>query len=96
MFEPAIAAWIEQEDVSLPCWAVDPEVFFAELPAEVEAAKRVCAGCPVRQECLAGAVSRREPYGVWGGELVIAGAVVARKRPRGRPRKTPEPIPAAA
>ena len=41
-----------------------------------------------RKECLEGALERHEPYGVWGGELIIAGVVVARKRPRGRPRKT--------
>jgi WhiB family transcriptional regulator, redox-sensing transcriptional regulator len=27
------------------------------------------------------------PWGVWGGELFVAGRVVRRKRPRGRPRK---------
>ncbi len=37
-------------------------------------------------ECLAGALERREPWGVWGGELFVSGVVVARKRPRGRPR----------
>ncbi len=93
MFEPTVIARIEQERLFLPCWAADPDLFFAELPAEVEAAKAVCTACPVRQACLAGAVSRREPYGVWGGELVVAGSVIARKRPRGRPRKSPVPEP---
>lgn len=32
-----------------------------------EAAKRVCAGCPVRTACLEHALRTREPYGVWGG-----------------------------
>ncbi|MBR7560709.1 WhiB family transcriptional regulator, partial [Mycobacterium tuberculosis] len=27
------------------------------------------------------------PWGVWGGEIFERGAVIARKRPRGRPRK---------
>lgn len=31
------------------------------------AAKAVCAGCPVQDECAAYAVANREPYGVWGG-----------------------------
>lgn len=35
--------------------------------------------------CLAGAVERREPYGVWGGEIFDHGTITARKRPRGRP-----------
>jgi WhiB family redox-sensing transcriptional regulator len=74
---------------ALPCRRVDPEVFFAESPADVEAAKLLCRDCPIREVCLAGALERREPWGVWGGQLFIAGVVVARKRPRGRPRKHP-------
>lgn len=75
----------------LPCHQVDPDVFFAETPAEVEYAKGLCVGCPLQAECLDGALRRREPWGVWGGQLLIAGEVVARKRPRGRPRKHPRP-----
>jgi WhiB family transcriptional regulator, redox-sensing transcriptional regulator len=71
----------------LPCRLADPELFFAESPADVELAKALCHSCPVRAECLSGAIERREPWGVWGGELLVSGAVVARKRPRGRPRK---------
>jgi WhiB family redox-sensing transcriptional regulator len=87
MFDETIVARIEHEGIDLPCWAHDPDLFFAELPHEVEVAKSVCARCPLRDECLSGALARREPYGVWGGQLVVLGAVVARKRPRGRPRK---------
>jgi WhiB family redox-sensing transcriptional regulator len=35
--------------------------------AREERAKKVCARCPIRDACLAGALARREPYGVWGG-----------------------------
>ncbi|PYC77413.1 transcription factor WhiB [Streptomyces tateyamensis] len=35
--------------------------------AREEAAKAVCAGCPVRVECRRYALDAREPYGVWGG-----------------------------
>lgn len=73
----------------LPCRLVDPEVFFAESPVDVENAKALCRDCPVRAACLTGALKRREPWGVWGGELFVQGAVVAQKRPRGRPRKYP-------
>ena len=76
---------------ALPCHLVDPEVFFAESPADVEAAKALCRDCPVREACLTGALERHEPWGVWGGELLVGGVVVARKRPRGRPRKHPLP-----
>jgi WhiB family redox-sensing transcriptional regulator len=71
----------------LPCRTYDPDLWFAESPAELEFAKSLCADCPVRVECLAGAVERAEPWGVWGGEIFERGAVVPRKRPRGRPRK---------
>jgi WhiB family transcriptional regulator, redox-sensing transcriptional regulator len=70
----------------LPCMN-DPDLFFAESPADVECAKDLCRGCPARLACLAGALERREPWGVWGGELFLRGEIVPRKRPRGRPRK---------
>ena len=83
----------------LPC-TEDPELFFAESPQDVEQAKAMCRGCRARLACLAGALERREPWGVWGGELLMSGAIVPHKRPRGRPRKdvvtigpTPEPLP---
>ena len=71
---------------TLPC-TDDPDLFFAESPVDVELAKDMCRGCPARMACLAGALERREPWGVWGGELFLRGEVVPRKRPRGRPRK---------
>ena len=76
------------DEAQLPCRREDPELFFAEFPSDVELAKSLCGTCPVRVECLAGALERREPWGVWGGQLVLQGAVVPRKRPRGRPRKS--------
>ncbi|MET9519595.1 WhiB family transcriptional regulator [Streptomyces sp. NPDC002994] len=80
---------IENLGVPVPCRSYDPEVFFAESPADVEYAKSLCRTCPLVEACLAGAQERREPWGVWGGELFVQGVVVARKRPRGRPRKNP-------
>lgn len=80
---------MEAFPVELPCRVADPELFFAEAPGDVEQAKALCLDCPVREVCLAGALARREPWGVWGGELFVQGIVVARKRPRGRPRKHP-------
>jgi len=80
-------AWLPVSDQAA-CLDHDPDLFFAESPADVERAKLVCHGCPVREICLSAAKRRAEPHGVWGGELFVAGAIVARKRPRGRPRKT--------
>jgi WhiB family transcriptional regulator, redox-sensing transcriptional regulator len=81
--------------LDLPC-REDPELFFAEAPADVEAAKALCQGCRTRAQCLEGALARREPWGVWGGELLIRGAIVPRKRPRGRPRKDDPGLPGKA
>lgn len=78
---------VQVGDEQLPCRRENPELFFAESPADVETAKALCLECPVRLECLAGALDRREPWGVWGGELFQHGIVIPRKRPRGRPRK---------
>lgn len=69
-------------------------LFFSEEQTEIAQAKSLCRTCPLREECLEGALRRREPVGVWGGELFDRGRVIERKRPRGRPRKT-ELVPAA-
>ncbi len=71
----------------LPCRVEDCDLWFAEVPAELERAKNLCAACPIRQLCLEAALARREPWGVWGGSIFDHGAVIAQKRPRGRPRK---------
>lgn len=72
----------------LPCQVQDADLWFAETPDDLERAKSLCALCPARLACLSGALERREPWGVWGGEIFERGAIVARKRPRGRPRKS--------
>lgn len=73
--------------IELPCQTGDADLWFAEEPAELETAKALCRECPLRQPCLDEAVARAEPWGVWGGEIFDRGVVIARKRPRGRPRK---------
>ena len=74
--------------LDLPCQAADADLWFAEDPRDLERAKELCAQCPLRAQCLQAALDRAEPWGVWGGEIFERGAVIARKRPRGRPRKT--------
>jgi WhiB family transcriptional regulator, redox-sensing transcriptional regulator len=63
------------------------ELFFSEQLDDIAAAKAFCLECPVRDNCLDGAIARREPWGVWGGELFVHGKIVAQKRKRGRPPK---------
>lgn len=43
-----------------------PEVFFPSDGVGVEIAKRICADCPVRSECLEYALENRIDHGVWG------------------------------
>ncbi len=73
--------------VLLPCRSGDPELWFAEHTAEVERAKALCQACPAVEPCLAGALERGEPWGVWGGQVFIGGVVAPTKRGRGRPPK---------
>lgn len=73
---------------TVACRENDAELWFADTPEGVEFAKALCVTCPARAACLAGALERSEPWGVWGGELFERGVIVPRKRPRGRPRKT--------
>jgi WhiB family redox-sensing transcriptional regulator len=84
-FELARAA---SQAADLPC-RIEPDLFFADQPQELERAKSLCRPCPLRDLCLQTALELGEPWGVWGGELFERGRVVPRKRPRGRPRKNP-------
>ena len=74
---------------TLPCHTSDPDLFFSENPQEISFAKSLCAACPVQSECLAAALSREEPCGVWGGELFEDGSIISRRRAVGRPRLSP-------
>ena len=63
-------------------------VFFSQDRKVIDQAKAICAGCPRRESCLEGALERREPWGVWGGELFRNGHVVTNREPRHRHRVT--------
>lgn len=49
------------------CRGIDPEIFFPISDEDAWRAKEICAGCPVRTDCLAFSLQNRERYGVWGG-----------------------------
>jgi len=49
------------------CAQVDPDLFYPEKGDQAREAKRLCAGCDVRVECLAYALAHGERHGVWGG-----------------------------
>lgn len=63
------------------------DLFFSEDLGDIARAKAICDRCPLVEPCLEGARARREPWGVWGGQLFANGRVLAFKRKRGRPPK---------
>lgn len=67
-------------------------LFFSEDELLIARAKAICSRCSVADLCLATALERQEPWGVWGGQLIVDGVVVAIKRRRGRPPKHPRPV----
>lgn len=66
-------------------------LFFSDDLVDIARAKAICSRCAVTEDCLESALARREPWGVWGGELLESGRIVVNKRPRGRPPKNPRP-----
>jgi WhiB family redox-sensing transcriptional regulator len=66
------------------CAETDPEAFFPGKGESSRSAKRVCAGCTVRAECLEYALTYDVRFGIWGG-------VSERERRRMR-RRRPLPI----
>src|SRR5438552_7734272 len=69
------------------CREYDPEIFFPEKGGSSREAKRVCAECPVRIECLNYALRRDERYGVWAG--------MSEREPRRPKRMASWPVPPA-
>lgn len=66
-------------------------LFFSDNQVDMAQAKAICRRCTVSDECLSAAQARKEPCGIWGGELFEDGHIVRNKRPRGRPPKVPRP-----
>lgn len=67
----AQAATVDPEGwrVAARCRGSEPSLFFApeEDGEDAAEAKRICAECPVRDECLQWALDGDEHFGVWGG-----------------------------
>jgi len=57
------AAWTEDA----VCASIDPELWFPEQGFSSKTAKKICATCSVREECLQAALEQPERFGVWGG-----------------------------
>ncbi len=49
------------------CAQTDPEAFFPEKGGSTRDAKKICASCEVRNQCLEYALKNDERFGIWGG-----------------------------
>ena len=95
MFADLLQPTLDNTDWSLAACRQVPvgDLFFSEQIDDIARAKAICATCPVLEPCLRGAILRREPWGVWGGQLFLNGRILAQKRKRGRPPKVRPPEP---
>jgi len=74
---------------SAACTTEDPELFFpigTTGPAveQASAAKKICARCSVREECLEFALAANQDAGVWGGLTEDERRTLKRARQRRR------------
>lgn len=63
-------------------------LFFSEDDFDLARAKAICRRCALAADCLEGALARAEAYGVWGGQLLVDGAIAVAPPRRGRPPLT--------
>jgi WhiB family redox-sensing transcriptional regulator len=96
--------WIDDWATAAACRGTNPDQLFVR-GAEQNKAKQLCAGCPVRTECLAEALDNQIEWGVWGGMTERERRALLRRRPNAswravleaaRERGTETPAPAAA
>ena len=56
-------AWMDRGS----CRQYPQKWWFPERGADVDRARGICDGCPVRAECLDWALTNGEHHGIWGG-----------------------------
>lgn len=70
---PGVRRYDDEDDNPLAwqadslCAQTDPEAFFPEKGGSTRDAKRICAACEVRTQCLEYALENDERFGIWGG-----------------------------
>lgn len=72
--------WIKDWPAHSACRGVDPDRLFVQGAAQ-NRAKAICAGCPVRSECLADSLDNQIEFGVWGGMTERERRALLRRRP---------------
>lgn len=63
------------------------DAFFHDEKDPDNPARRICAGCSVRTQCLDHAITTGEPHGIWGGKDEEERKRIARSRSRRRPER---------
>lgn len=66
IFEPAVPEWTTEAI----CAQVSGDLWFPKKGANgpmVAIVRSMCAGCPVRRQCLEHAIATEEQHGIWGG-----------------------------
>lgn len=66
------------------CKDIDPNLFFpvgvtGAAVDQIDTAKSICSGCPVRMDCLDFAITTNQEFGVWGGTTEDERRVLRRK-----------------
>ena len=76
------------------CTGMDPDLFHPDKGHSRTAAraKAVCAGCPVRTDCLAYAEANDIYDGIWGGMSPRDRGALRPQMNKPRPRNQPQPI----
>ena len=69
---PGVRRAVEEDDplawqTDALCAQTDPEAFFPEKGGSTRDAKKICASCEVRNQCLEYALKNDERFGIWGG-----------------------------
>jgi WhiB family transcriptional regulator, redox-sensing transcriptional regulator len=91
---PLVEVWDWQRRAA--CRNLDSSMFFhpdgergPRRAQREERAKAICAGCPVRAECLEHSLRVQEPYGIWGGVSETERPQLRRALAAGHDRRAP-------
>jgi hypothetical protein len=75
------------------CAQTDPEAFFPEKGGSTRDAKRICARCEVKENCLQYALEHDERFGIWGGLSERERRKIKRQAREAARRRAERPMP---
>lgn len=76
LVETGIPDWQDQA----ACQNSHPDLFFPAKYEDVRPAKRICADCPVHNQCLEYALANDEQHGIWGGTTLRERRLIKKAR----------------